>query len=213
MKNLPLLIGTLVITVVLVVALSLFFSNSNQTQSKPVDPTLLINKTQDVKGPENAKVTVVEFGDFQCPACGATEPLVRQVLQKYPNQVRFVFRNFPLTEIHQNAQQAALTAQAAGAMGKFWEMHDYLYDHQDEWAELSGDAVKAKFTEYLTKLQIDKTEFGKRIDSQAVHDQVTEDIADGTKAGVDATPTFYVNGQKTAAPQLLATVESLLASK
>jgi protein-disulfide isomerase len=208
MKNLPLLIATLVGTVLLVVVVAFFASGSSTP--KPVDQALLVGQTKNVKGSADAKVTVVEFSDLQCPACKATQPIVDQLLQQDGEKIRFIYRHFPLTEVHKNAQQAALTAQVAASFGKFWEFHDMAFANQKEWADLSANDVKAKFLEYIEKLQIDKTEFQKRIDSQDVAQQITQDVADGTKAGVDATPTFYVNGQKTAAPQLISTVESLL---
>ncbi len=211
MKNVPLLIGTLVGTVALIAFIALTFS-SPSTKPQPVDSATVLGKTHNVKGPENAKVTLVEFSDFQCPACKAIEPTVQQILKDHPSDVRLVYRYFPLVQIHKNAQQAALTAEAVAQMGKFWEIHDLLFDKQDEWADLSDKDVKAKFDEYLSKLQIDKKEFKKRIDSQEVQTQITEDVADGTKLNIDGTPTFYVNGQKTSAPELITTVESALKS-
>jgi protein-disulfide isomerase len=210
MKNIPLLIGTLVGTVLLVIGLAFFFSGSDTP--KVVDQQILVGNSKNIKGPENAKVTVVEFSDLQCPACKASQPLVQQLLSKHGSEIRFVYRHFPLTEIHKNALQAGWAAESAASFGKFWEFHDMLFSAQEEWAELPADQAKQKFIEYAEKLQIDKIEFDKRIDSSASHQQVTDDTSDGTKAGVDATPTFFVNGQKTAAPQLLSTVESMLGS-
>lgn len=211
MKNVPLLIGTLVVTLLLVVGVAVAFSQSDQP--KNVDPALIMGDARFSKGPTSAKVTIVEFSDLQCPACKAVEPMVRQVTDKYPNDVRLIYRQFPLVQIHKNAQRAALAAEAVGEMGKFWQMHDILFDNQEEWAELSPDEVKVKFDSYLAKIAVDKSEFEKRIGSQEVSDRITKDISDGTKAGVDATPTFYVNGQKTPAPQLLSTVDNLVTQK
>jgi len=210
MKNLPLLLGTIIGTILLVVVVAALFSKGNEP--KMADPAVLLNNVNLVKGPENAKVTVVEFGDMQCPACGSAEPLVEQVLAAHPNDIRFVFRQFPLTSIHPNAQYAAQTVQAAASMNiaTFWTLHDYLYSHQTEWADLSSDDVKKKFMEYADKLQIDKTELSKRIDSQEVKDKISTDVSDANKIGVNGTPTFYVNGQEVLAPQLQSTVETAL---
>jgi protein-disulfide isomerase len=210
MKNIPLLVGTLVVTLLLVVGVAYFFSSP--TASKTVDQKILVGNTKNVRGPENAKVTVVEFSDFQCPACGATQPLVKQLLDKHGNEIRFVYRHFPLTQLHPNAMLAALAAQAAASFNQFWAYHDLLFASQSEWSDLPADQAQQKFLDYAEKLQIDKTEFSKRIDSSEAHQQITDDISDGTKAGLEATPTFFVNGNETAAPQLLSTVESLLKS-
>src|SRR5260221_256570 len=153
MKNVPLLIGTLAATIIFIVVIAFFFSTTDKTVV--ADTGLIRGKTQNVVGPANAKVTMIEFGDFQCPACGATEPIVQQLRTQHKNDVLFVFRHFPLTEIHKNAQQAAQTAEAAARLGKFWEMHDMLYATQNDWSDLDANGVKAKFAEYADKLQID----------------------------------------------------------
>jgi protein-disulfide isomerase len=211
MKNIPLLVGTLIGTILLIVAVSFLFSKS--AEPKIVDQAVAIGNTKNIKGPENAKVTVVEYSDLQCPACRATQPVVDQVLAKHGNEIRFVYKHFPLTTIHKNAQQAALYAQAAAKFNKFWEWHDLLFANQDDWAELNQADLKTKFDEYLDKLQIDKKEFQKKIESNEVQQEVTEDVADGEKVGVNATPTFYVNGQETTAPQLMQAVESALSQQ
>jgi protein-disulfide isomerase len=208
MKNVPLLIGTILGTLLLVVGVSFLFSQSSQP--KVIDSAMLVSNARHIKGPENAKVTLVEFSDFQCPACLATEPLVQQITSAFPNDVRLVYRQFPLVNVHKNAQISAQAAEAAATFGKFWEFHDLLFTNQKEWEELDKQAAVDKFAEYAAKLEIDKTEFLKRIESQEVKDKVTLDVSDGGKIGVDGTPTFYVNGQKTLAPQLFSTVESLI---
>jgi protein-disulfide isomerase len=210
MKNLPLLIGTLLITVALVVGLAVVFSQPEKP--KIVDTSIILKQERPSKGPENAKVTIVEFSDFQCPSCMAAQPLVQQLLTKYPNDVRLFYRHFPLTTIHPNAQPAAQAAEAAKGMGKFWEMHDLLFEEQNTWADLDRSAFNQKLEEYLQKLAIDKTEFLKRMESEEIKDAVAQDVSDGNRAGVDGTPTFFVNGQLTSAQQLVPTVESALSA-
>ncbi|MBW7944765.1 thioredoxin domain-containing protein [Patescibacteria group bacterium] len=210
MKNLPLLIGTLLGTLILVVGLAFFFSRPEP--AKVVDTGLVIGVDRPAKGPENAKVTVVEFSDFQCPSCRAAQPLVEQIIAKYPNDVRFIYRHYPLPTIHKNAEYAAQAAEAARSFDKFWELHDLLFAEQPTWSELDGDERTAKFDEYLQKLGIDKSQFVLRMESKEVKDAMTTDVADGTRAGVNGTPTFFVNGQLTSAPQLLQTVESALSA-
>lgn len=211
MKNLPLLLGTLVVTIGLIIGAAVLFSKSSAP--KNVDQSILIGDGRHSQGPIDAKVTVVEFSDFQCPYCRDAEPIVQDLLSKHGKEIRFVYRQLPLVQVHKNAKLAAMYAEATTSFGKFWQMHDLLFQTQDDWAELSDSDARAKFDSYLDKLQIDKTELKKRIDAQETSDAITKDISDSTKAGVDATPTFYVNGQKVAAPQqLISTVESYLST-
>ncbi len=209
MKNLPLLLVTLLGTLLFVVGVAVIFSKSSEPQT--ADHALLMNNVAHLKGTQNPKVTVIEFSDFQCPACRGYQPVVSQLLEKYPNDVQLIYRHFPLVSIHPHAQLAAEAAEAAHKFGKFWEMHDLLFQTQDEWAEVknSGDAL-AKFEEMAAKLQIDKNEFRKTIESQEVRDRVKVDMADGVKLNIQGTPTFYVNDQLITAPQLVPTVESIL---
>ncbi len=151
------------------------------------------------KGSETAAVTLTEFADFQCPACRSANDLPGQILSNYPNDVRFVFRHFPLTS-HPFANVSALAAEAAGAQGKFWEMHDMLYDKQDEWGNLgapvSRDRVIEYFKSYAGQLGINVETFAKAIDTNAFITAINEDISAGTASGVNATPTFFVNNTK-----------------
>lgn len=206
MKNLPLLIGTLVGTVLLVVGVVWFLSRSTTPQA--VDPASLVPENAHRKGKADAKVTIVEFSDFQCPACRAVQPLVKSVADKYPDQVSVVYRHFPLT-IHPYAPLAAQAAEVAGEQNKFWEYHDILFERQPEWSELkSTEEVKQKFADYAQELGIDKASFLERIDTDYIKQLVTRDVTAGGSLRIQSTPTLYVNGQPTAAPQLLSTVES-----
>lgn len=211
MKNLPLLLGTLLGTIAIVVALALVFSRPEPVVT--VDAGILMKENRAAKGPENAKVTIVEFSDFQCPTCKAFDPVVKSVLAKYPNDVRFIYRHFPLTTIHPNAQAAAQGAEAAKTFGKFWEMHDILFQEQSIWSDLDGASFQKKLEEYAEKLTIDKSEFQKRMDSNEVKEVVTVDVSDGTRANVNGTPTFFVNGQLVPAPQQLMSVVDVEVAK
>lgn len=139
------------------------------------------------QGPENAPVTLTEYGDFQCPDCGDAYPVVQQMQQMFGERLRFVFRNFPLNDIHPYAEHAAEAAEAAGAQGKFWPMHDTLFTHQRalhdpqlaQYAQQAGADPAA-----VTQALADGT-FAKR---------VGEDLQSGERSGVQGTPTFYING-------------------
>jgi protein-disulfide isomerase len=208
MKNIPLLVGTLLGTLALIIGLSFMFSKS----SEPIvaDNSVLLKDFSHTKGPKEAKVMVVEFSDLQCPACRAAQPVVDDLLSRYGDRVFFVYRQYPLVEVHKNAMRAAQAAEAASYQNKFWELHDLFFETQDDWAELSSEDFDKKILEYTEKLQIDKTQFMQKIDSQEVRDRISADMADGNKVHIRGTPTFFVNGKETAAPQLLSTVESLL---
>jgi protein-disulfide isomerase len=206
MKNVPLLIVTLLGTIALIIGVAAVFSRSAQ-QAQKVDEALVRGDARLAKGPTSAKVTVVEFSDFQCPACRASQPLIDEVLAKYPNDVHFMYRHFPLVQIHPYATLAAQAAEAAHEQGKFWEFHDKLFEAQMEWAQLEkSEDVQKKFEEYAIELGIDKVKFLERIQSEEIKQRITRDVADGNQARVSATPSFFVNGQPVSASQLFETV-------
>jgi protein-disulfide isomerase len=210
MKNVPLLIGTLVVTVLMVVGVVVLFSRATPTAQQVVDQAQLISeKSHSMGATENAVVTIVEFSDFQCPACKATQPLLKEILNQNPDKVRLVYRHYPLSNIHPYAELAARAAEVAGEDGAFWPYHDMLFERQLEWAELANASeVKEKFAAYGEELGIDKASFLERIESDHIKTLVTEDLAAGGQLNIQGTPTLYVNGQETPAAQLLNAVES-----
>ncbi|MFZ5424260.1 MAG: DsbA family protein [Patescibacteria group bacterium] len=139
-------------------------------------------------GNPEAVVTIVEFSDFQCPACKTAAPVVKTLLRKYDGDVRLVYRNFPLPQ-HRNAEMAAIAAQAAGQQGKFWEYHDVLFANQDKLRE--QDLVK-----YADDLELDVAQFEQDLKNEIFENVIAEDIRDARAIGVSSTPTFYVNGEK-----------------
>lgn len=142
-----------------------------------------------VRGDANAAVTVIEFTDFQCSACGAMYPIVEEVLKPYGNRVRLVIRNFPLTSVHENAFRAAQAAEAAKAQGKFWEYIDLMFRHQ---AALDPASLR----NYATQAGLDRTKFDADIDAGKYDALIRRDIEDGEVFGVEATPTFFINGAR-----------------
>ena len=149
-----------------------------------------------VFGKTGSKAVFVEYGDFQCPSCGSAYPQVKTATESYKDKVLFVFRNFPLTTIHPNARAAAAVAEAAGLQGKYWEMHNQLYESQSDWENLTGDQRTNIFVGYATSLGLDAAKFKTDLASSAVNSKISFDQALGNKAGVNATPTFYLNGKK-----------------
>ncbi len=140
-------------------------------------------------GPENAPVTLVEYGDYECPHCGRAYPVVAEVLRRMGNQVRFAFRHFPLQQIHPHALAAAQAAEAAGAQGHFWAMHAMLFEHQE--ALEPEDLVR-----YAVELGLDVTRFTDDLRGGAYLEKVEDDFRVGVRSGVNGTPTFFINEQR-----------------
>ena len=146
-----------------------------------------------------SKVMLVEYSDFQCPACAAYEPLVTKALADFPNDLTLVYRHFPLITIHPNADFAAGAAEAAGNQGKFWEMHDILFEKQTEW-EKTTEAVKT-FSEYATTLGLDIEKFKIDMVSTETRKKINDLYRSGIQSGVKGTPTFFVNGKMIESPR------------
>lgn len=150
--------------------------------------------TSHVYGNNTKGVTLVEYGDFQCPACGSYYPIIKQVKEKYKDDIKFQFRNLPLSQIHPNAFASARAAEAAGVQGKFWEMHDVLYEQQQTWSTASQP--KTYFEDYASQLGLDVAKFKTDFASSAVNDAINADIAAFKKTGETMqTPAFFLNGK------------------
>lgn len=148
------------------------------------------------KGSESNKIIFVEYGDYQCPSCGGAYPNINTIMEEYGDDITFVFRNFPLTTIHPNARVAASAAEAAGLQGKFWEMHDLLYENQDDWQGAKTDQRLSLFNGYATTLKLDLEKFTADLSSKPVSQKINFDMALGKSVGTQATPTFFLNGEK-----------------
>jgi protein-disulfide isomerase len=179
----------------------IWMSKNNQVNVADVDINAIQSASEQngniadhVSGNKDAKVTIIEYGDFQCPGCKSAAPVMKTIKEKYKNDVAFVFRNFPLP-IHGNARAAAAAAEAAGLQGKYWEMHDKLYESQNEWAELSGSTRLDTFAAYAGFLGLDRDKFLADIEKDEIATKINFDKALGTKAGVTGTPSIFVNGE------------------
>ncbi|MBI5754450.1 DsbA family protein [Candidatus Peregrinibacteria bacterium] len=147
-----------------------------------------------IRGTKDARVTLVEYSDLQCPACRAWEPEVQSLLSEFGTHMRFVYRHYPLRQIHKNSQIATQAAEAAGLQGKFWEMHDIMFGNQATWSPQPPDVVKATFADYAKQIGLNVDQFNKDLDSGKVKDLVEEDVKSGDAAGVNSTPSFFLNG-------------------
>lgn len=139
-------------------------------------------------------VTIVEFADFQCPACRSYYPITKQIKEKYGDRIKFQFRHFPLVQIHQNAMVAHRAAEAAGRQDKFWQMHDILYERQQAWE--SSKNPTAIMEDYAAELGLNVDQFKTDFASESVNDTISADIKAGQALGANSTPTFVINGKK-----------------
>ena len=160
---------------------------SNAPSLKPVSEDLLITDHTYVKGPKDAPVSLVEFGDFECPACQTFHPIVNYILENHTNELKFAYRHFPLPQ-HKYARKAAEASQIAGESGKFWEYYDMLYKQQ---ALSEEDLIK-----YAKALGLDEDKFTSDLRKGTFASIVNSDVKDGSKLGINSTPTFYLNGKK-----------------
>ncbi|MGZ6163312.1 MAG: DsbA family protein [Myxococcaceae bacterium] len=149
---------------------------------------LPISARDHVQGPPDAALTLLEYGDYQCPHCGVAHPIVKQVQRELGRDLRFVFRNFPLVEVHPRALPAALAAAASGFQNAFWPMHDTLFEHQNALED-------SDLLAYAEALELEQERFLKDVNSRIVRQRIAVDIESGTLAGVPGTPAFFINGE------------------
>lgn len=173
-----------------------------------------------VYGKADAKVTLVEFGDFECPACGFFFPVVQEVKEKYKDQIAFQFRHFPLVQIHRNALASHRAAEAAGKQGKFYEMHDLLYQNQESWNGPSGsdsagvttEQAISYFEQYAERLQLDMDKYRADVNDSSTIATINADTAEGkSKYSISGTPTFILNGKIIEDTSTIDTVEEFSA--
>jgi protein-disulfide isomerase len=151
---------------------------------------LPVSLTRDhIRGPVDAPLTLLEYGDYECTFCGVAHPIVKAVEAQLGNRLRFVFRHFPLTTVHPHAELAAEAAEAAGSQGAFWQMHDVLYANQQH---LEGPQLLV----YAATLGLDINRFGNEVTEHAYLRKINEDFISGVRSGVNGTPTFYINGAR-----------------
>ncbi len=164
--------------------------------------SLPVSDRDHMQGPVGAPVTLVEYGDYECPHCAAAHPVVQEVQNQLGDRLRFVYRHFPLTEMHRHAQHAAEAAETAGAENRFWEMHDALFEHQNA---LDDDHLK----QYASAAGVDIKRYEVEMREHTHHKRVREDFISGVRSGVNGTPTFFINGVRHEGPN---DVEGLIAA-
>lgn len=168
-----------------------------------------VGPSDHIQGDADAGCTLVEYGDYECPHCGRAYPIVKRIQKHFGKHLRFVFRNFPLNEMHPHAESAAESAEFAGARGKFWEMHDLLFENQDR---LSGEL----YLELAQELEIDLAELRVALQEEKYKARVRADFSGGVRSGVNGTPTFFINGRRHDGPfeyeYLVEAIEEALAA-
>jgi protein-disulfide isomerase len=171
-------------------------------------PGSTASASKHVKGTSPAGVTLIEYGDFECPACGAYYPLLKQLFEQYKDTVVFQFRHFPLDQQHQNARAGSRAAEAAGNQGKFWEMHDKLYEGQRDWSGVSNPS--AIFESYAQSIGLDMDRYRKDFPTKELNAIINADIVEGQKIKANSTPTFVLDGVKIDNPREVATFQKVL---
>jgi protein-disulfide isomerase len=177
-------------------------SNGGSGKSSGATPT------QHIEGQGKDGITLVEYGDYECPFCGQYFPIVKQIQTEYNQQLFFQFRNFPLVGVHQNAFAGARAAEAAALQGKFWEMHDLLYEAQSQWS--AGTNPTPFFNQYAQQLGLNAAKFQADYASDKVNNLINADVAAGNKLGVNATPTFYLDGKQISVGESTGSFEKLI---
>jgi protein-disulfide isomerase len=161
---------------------------------------------------EKAELTLVEFGDYQCPSCGAYHPLVKEILNRYPKQLRLEFHHYPLISIHPNSMAASMAAEAAGEQGHYWEMHDALFEYQMQWA--NSPNPEAMFIAMASRIGLNQNAFMQALRSPELQQRILKDVERAQEAKIDAVPTFFINGErqhiKLSMDDFVQTVESHL---
>ena len=177
-------LGVILVTIAILTGAVFFFAKA------PVEVPMetLVPKDAWATGSATPKLTLVEFSDFECPACGSAHPIVKKVVEKYKDKLRFVLRHFPLDQ-HTNAKFAANVAEAAGAQGKFWEMGDKLFQNQTDLSETTYERL-------AKELNLNMDEFTKAMKENTYNEKIQRDINDGIAVGINSTPTFFLNGKK-----------------
>lgn len=205
--------GGTAVGIALVITGIVFLVLRGSDNSEINSTTLSVSSGDWIKGNPEARVALIEYGDFQCPACASFYPVVKAISGEFKDNVAVVFRHFPLSQIHKNANLSSRAAEAAGLQGKFWEMHDKLFERQKVWADLSDEKAKELFISYVSEIGLDTERFKQDIESDAVRSAVEEDYNEGLKARVNGTPTFFLNGSRISNPSNYDEFKSLIESK
>jgi protein-disulfide isomerase len=191
-KETKVLLGIIALVVAGLIGVFMLFNKPGDAATTSTESLVRADSQKQGSG----SVNLVEFGDYQCPSCAAAHPIVQRLMKEYEGKITFVFRNYPLESIHKNALLAAKYAEASAKQNKFWQMHDKLYEAQKEWSELGDPA--AKFADYATALGMDAAKLKNDANEAAILTLIKRDQTDGDAAGVQGTPSFFIDGKAVA---------------
>jgi len=167
---------------------------------KPVEGgevnTFEISTEDHILGNKDSKVVLIEYSDLQCPSCKAFDPVIEQITEEYADRILFVYRHFPLTQIHFSSVLASAATEAADKQGKFWEMKKIIFANQDIWAKAGPTEAEKMFIQYASDLNLDINKFNLDLKSSAIQDRIDRDLSSGREAQVSGTPTFFLNGRQ-----------------
>lgn len=200
-----------VIIGIVVLCAGLLFIASFARAPEPATPFPAVRADDHVKGATSSPVVLVEYLDFECEACGAYYPIVKQMEEEFGDRVTFVARYFPLPG-HKNGLPAALAVEAASRQGKFWEMHNLMFDRQKDWGEKQVETPEV-FEGFALELGLNMEQFKADVASEEVLARVMRDMEEGKQAGANSTPTFFLNGMKIQNPQSSEAFRALLQSQ
>jgi protein-disulfide isomerase len=209
-RLMPLLrLGGILLAIIAVIAGLIWIGESQDgSASQPSPISGEISAVDHVKGAETASLTLIEYADFQCPTCKAYTPVLEELLAQYPDSLRIVYRYFPLQSIHPNATIASQAAEAASLQGKFWEMHDMLFERQTDWSRLANP--RDVFTTYAEELGLNTDQFRTDMDSKEAKNRVSADYRSGLGAGVQGTPSFFLNGEPLENPRGIEAFQAII---
>lgn len=180
----------------------IFVAQKDKTDVSSVDVSKLQPATEQngniadhVQGNADSKVVLIEYGDFQCPGCASAAPVIKGLVEKYKDNIAFVFRNYPLYQMHPNAFSSSSAAEAAGLQGKYWEMYDKLYENQSSWVSLSGTVRTDYYLSLASQLGLDIETFKADLESEAIKQKIDFDSALGKKVEIAGTPSYFMNGK------------------
>lgn len=201
-------VGALIVASVLGL---IFFSgksdkSSNISSGEPKQVTV----SDWVRGKITARVVIIEYSDFECFSCGAYYSVIKRLKEKFGSEIGFVYRHFPL-KIHQNAELSAMAAESAGRQGKFWEMHDLLFENQKNWSK--NPHAKEIFIGYAKQLQLNEGQFVNDLGAKDLREKILSSYNEGTSLGITGTPTFFLNGKKILAPRTYEEFEKIISEK
>jgi len=192
-------LSIIVVAILVAVGAAVYLSRQpDQVTETSAAPVLNTKGGGHFRGPETAAITLVEFGDYQCPSCGAYHPVVKELLNRYPQQVRLAFHHYPLISVHPTAMAAALAVEAAGEQGRYWEMHDLVFEHQQEWS--ANPNPESQFLALASRIGLNANAFMQATRSPHLQDRILQDVVRAREANIDAVPTFFINGERIHVP-------------